>query len=315
MKAISVAAALAAAILAVPPAAHASTGTSRQLVEWVAMGDSYTAGAIRAAGEEFESPRDGCVRTDRSYPEVLRAALASQYTLRNVSCGGATIADIAERGQVPKGLHFPPLHTDPDHPFAPVAPQIQEAGPETGLITIGIGGNTLGFGEIIRTCVKLGLKSAGRGSPCRDHYRAEMARRLKDLAVQYDRMLTALHQRARNARIITVGYPHIVPEDTGKCVYGSPVGFATVTKGDLAWLRTNALEPLNDVIAKTTANHGDTYVDLYASSAGHTVCDKLTGPNWVEGMLDTRGRPALVHPNAAGHANAARLLERAIVGL
>ncbi len=88
--------------------------------------------------------------------------------------------------------------------------------------------------------------------------------------------------------------------------------FSTITHGDLNWLRTSVLERLNSVIEEETTRSGDTFVNIYDSSRGHSVCDP---DKWVEGILDTQGRPALVHPNSAGQANTARLVERAILGL
>ncbi|WP_247706361.1 SGNH/GDSL hydrolase family protein [Streptomyces liliiviolaceus] len=54
--------------------------------DWVALGDSYTAGVIQAAGDVFEYPRDGCERTDRSYPQVIDRDLGSFFELTNVLC-------------------------------------------------------------------------------------------------------------------------------------------------------------------------------------------------------------------------------------
>jgi hypothetical protein len=72
------------------------------------------------------------------------------------------------------------------------------------------------------------------------------------------------------------------------------------------------LERLNSVIEDETLRNGDTFVNIYDSSRGHSVCD---ADKWVEGIFDTSGRPALVHPNSAGQANAAIQVERAILGL
>ncbi|MEV8630051.1 SGNH/GDSL hydrolase family protein [Streptosporangium sp. NPDC051023] len=296
-------------------AAATPANAARAPLDWVALGDSYTAGAIQAAGPEYERPRDGCARTALSYPRVIEDELGDQVDLRNVSCGNATIANIVDEPQEPIGHQLPPFSTDPDYPFPAVPPQLESVAPDTDVVTVGIGGNSLGFGQILFTCIELGQNTLGRGTPCKDHYGDELEERLAQVSGEYDEMLTAINARARHAKVITVGYPHIIPEETTKCVFGSLVGFSTITRGDLDWLRTNALEPLNALIRRRTAEHGDTYVDLYTSSRGHSVCDKAGGNNWVEGILDTSARFALVHPNARGHANAATLVRDAILGL
>ncbi len=128
-------------------------------------------------------------------------------------------------------------------------------------------------------------------------------------------MLFAISRAAPAARVITVGYPFIIPDDTSKCTFGvTPAAmkqFSTITRGDLEWLRTSVLERLNSVIEEETVRNDDTYVNIYDSGRGHSVCDS---DKWVEGILDTQGR-ALVHPNSAGQANTARKVERAILGL
>ncbi|MER5619085.1 hypothetical protein [Streptomyces sp. NPDC002215] len=152
-------AALFAALIA-PNAAQAAAPASgyANSLSWVALGDSYTAGVIQATGNELEIPRDGCARTTESYPEVIRRDFGSLVNLRNVSCGAATVKDIYETEQTPLGRPLPPAGTDPDAPFAPVAPQIDAVDPGTDLITVGAGGNTVGFGEILFRCLALGAE-------------------------------------------------------------------------------------------------------------------------------------------------------------
>jgi hypothetical protein len=306
-----------------PSAAHRPGARPDQAgLAWSALGDSYTAGAIPAAGDEFEHPRDGCVRTTDSYPEVIARDLGPLVSLKNVSCGNATIENITTVGQFPIGHEIPSISTDPDYPFPQVSIQLRAVNLNTRLVTVGIGGNSLGFGEILQTCLRLGALNVGIGTPCKNFYTKDAVgdepfdARFRDLGAEYDEMLFAIHQAAPAARIITVGYPFIIPDDTSKCTFGlGPVAmkqFSTITRGDLEWLRTHVIERLNSVIEDETVRHGDTYVNIYNSGRGHSVCDS---DKWVEGILDTQGRPALVHPNSAGQENTARHVERAILGL
>lgn len=117
-------------------------------------------------------------------------------------------------------------------------------------------------------------------------------------------MLATLHERAPHAKVVNVGYPTVIPEDTSKCRYNDLEQFASITPGDLDWLRDDVLEPLNATIEKTAGEHGDAFVDLAPSSRNHSVCD--AGP-WVEGLFTSLSplEVAFVHPNAKGHQNAA----------
>jgi hypothetical protein len=324
-KKLAGAAAVAALCLLGAGTASTTPASAASSLEWAALGDSYTAGAIHAAGP-FEQPRDGCQRTTEAYPEVIRRDLGSLVSLKNVSCGNATIADVYRTQQHPIGneLHIPGLidHHDPDYPFPPVPPQIDALSPGTDLVTVGVGGNSLGFGEILGKCVALGPTGGVGSHPCEDFYKSgeteSLEHRLEHVRTEYDHMLSAIHAKAPFARVITVGYPTVIPENTDNCVYGSLLQFATIRRPDLNWLRTSALEPLNAVIRQVTAAHGDHYVDIYDSSRGHSVC--AGQEKWVEGIKERLFNDqdpntwALVHPNVRGQANAAAQVERAVLG-
>ncbi|GGJ89900.1 lipase [Streptomyces camponoticapitis] len=296
-------AALVAGALVPTQLAGAAPATAAAAYEWVALGDSYTAGVIQAAGETFEVPRDGCERTDQSYPQVIDRDLGPLIELTNVSCGAATIDDITFNAQEPIGRHLPPFSEDPDYPFPPVPPQSEAVSPGTDVITVGVGGNSLGFGDILFTCLQLGSGTGGVGTPCRDDLADNVPERLTQVSQKYDEMLATLQERAPHARIVTVGYPTIVPDDTSKCRYNDWEQFASITPGDLDWLRDDVLEPLNKVVEKSAGDHDASFVNLYDSSRNHSVCD---AGRWVEGIF-TRfpDQTAFVHPNAKGHRNAA----------
>ncbi|MGW5973609.1 SGNH/GDSL hydrolase family protein [Streptomyces sp. NPDC055186] len=297
------AATLAAAALTPVQLAGAQPAAAAAAHQWVALGDSYTAGVIPAAGDTFEVPRDGCERTDRSYPQVIDRGLGSLFDLTNVSCGAATIEDITFQAQSPIGRHLPPFSEDPDYPFPPVPPQSEAVGPGTDVITVGAGGNTLGFAEILFRCLQLADGSGGVGTPCRDALADDIPGRLNKVSQDYDEMLTVLHERAPHAKILAVGYPTVIPEDTSKCGYNNWEQFGSITQGDLDWLRQDVLEPLNKVIEKSTGTQDAArFVDLYDSSRNHSVCD---AGKWVEGVITPPAQPAVVHPNARGHRNAA----------
>ncbi|MBT1094210.1 SGNH/GDSL hydrolase family protein [Streptomyces sp. Tu102] len=272
--------------------------------QWVALGDSYTAGVIPVAGDTFEVPRDGCERTDQSYPQVIDRDLGSLFDLTNVSCGAATIENITFRVQEPIGQHLPPVSEDPDYPFPAVPPQSAAVDPGTDVITVGAGGNTLGFADILFQCLQLGGGSGGVGTPCKDDLADDIPARLNKVSADYDEILAVLHERAPHAKILAVGYPTVIPKDTSKCQYNNLEQFGSITQGDLDWLRTDVLEPLNKVIEKSvSAQDAARFVDLYDSTLNHSVCD---AGKWVEGIF-TRvpDQQAFVHPNARGHRNAA----------
>ncbi|MEJ8672705.1 SGNH/GDSL hydrolase family protein [Streptomyces sp. MS1.AVA.1] len=295
----------------VPLQLSAATPAAAAAYEWVALGDSDTAWRHPGGGRDLRSPRDGCERTDQSYPQVIDRDLGSLIELTNVSCGAATIEDVTFNAQEPIGRHLPPFSEDPDYPFPPVPPQSEAVNPGTDVITVGVGGNTLGFAEILFTCLQLGDGSGGVDTPCRDALADNIPDRLTKVGQDYDDMLATLHERAPHAKILNVGYPTVIPEDTSKCRYNDWEQFASITPGDLDWLRDDVLGPLNATIEKTAGEHGDAFVDLTDSSRNHSVCD---AGKWVEGVFTTfPSDVAFVHPNAKGHRNASAHVSAAIL--
>jgi len=243
---------------------------------YVALGDSYTSGP----GIPNQLPDGvGCGRSDHNYPHLVAAALeVSHFT--DVSCGSATTAHMTEAQPLPDGLAN--------------APQFDALSPDVDLVTLGIGGNDIGFGEIMITCAAHSLLLP-IGAPCREHYNREgdeLGARIDATAPKVAAVLAGIRERAPAARILVVGYPVILPAAGPGCWPLMPVAV-----GDVAWLRTVEAR-LNAMLAGQAAAAGATFVDTYPSSVGHDVC-RLPGTKWVEGFVPTA--PASpVHPNALG---------------
>lgn len=328
--------AAAALMLSVLPAA---ASTRADALSWVALGDSYTAGIF--AGPPV-GPDDGCERTRDAYPSVAARQLADDPSARpvelvaDVSCGAATIADIADEEQVPIGRGAP------EGGWPAVPRQVAAVGPDTDVVTIGIGGNSMPFGTILLNCVSGGNGEPDTATPCRDAYTGRppandpetIEEKYTRVAHEYREMLAAVSAAAPHARIVTVGYPSLIPRDTGACDRGDLTEFAagplgSITRADLTWLH-GVSETLNGIIARATADIGGRFVDVAASSQGHDVCTPRA-VKWVEGVcgppesdrpidLDLlcsslpagQRRLTLVHPNSAGHANTAAQVEAAI---
>jgi lysophospholipase L1-like esterase len=221
---------------------------------------------------------------------VAAALEAGRFT--DVSCAGATTAAMAGDQPLPGGLTS--------------GPQLDALGPDVDLVTLGIGGNDIGFGPITVTCAALSLLPPF-GAPCRHHFTRhgdEIGRRIDALAPQVAAVLAAIRARAPAARILIVGYPVILPAAGPGCWPLMPIAI-----GDVAWLR-GVESRLNAMLAGEAEAGGATFVDTYASSVGHDVCE-LPGRNWVEGFVPT-SPAASVHPNGLGMVNTARQVVAAL---
>ncbi|GGZ18636.1 lipase [Streptomyces inusitatus] len=324
-------------------------------VQWAALGDSYTAGVFvgSPSPELGSTERDGCDRTTGAYPNLVERRFTVEppagrpVKLTDFSCGAATIAEIATARQTPISPVQPPEGGWPS-----VDAQIERAGlsASTDVVTIGVGGNSLPFGKIVTSCLILGTGQEDDATPCRDAYERgdfildpeSIQDKFQRVFREYVEMLEAVHDKAPNAKVITVGYPTIVPADATTCDRQDTTELAadlkdaearlSATHGDIAWLGQVNTE-LNSIIEDVTdlVDYGYTYVDVAASSVGHDACQPRA-TKWVEGVCGQAGpywptditvglvalkcsngnRSTLVHPNAAGHANTAALVEAAV---
>lgn len=265
MAAPGPAAASAAAAQHVP-----TTGPAGQ--RYVALGDSYTSSPFTGPPA---GPPPGCLRSLNDYPHVVASGAGASLT--DVSCSGATTREFANPQTVQGGSN---------------PPQYGALGRNTQLVTVGIGGNDIGFSEIVRSCVS----PTPVGSPCKDRYTAggtdQLRARIAALGPKLATVVNEVKKRSPSAKVLLVGYPSVLPADGPGCYPAVPY-----TPDDVAYLR-GILSTLNDRIAAEARKGGATYVDTATPSLGHDVC-QVPGVKWIEGLVPT-APAAPVHPNALG---------------
>ena len=254
---------------------------------YVALGDSYTAGPLIPLQENTPL---GCLRSDHNYPHLVAAALAVP-TFRDPSCSGAETEDMTS----PQGVNP-----------GPNPPQFDSLDRDTKLVTLGIGGNDIGFSEIIEKC----FASTPTGHPCQDHYvvngHDELAERIDSTAPKVAAVLQGIHQRSPKARVFVVPYLAILPESGPGCWPQLPIA-----PEDVPYLR-GIEEKLNAMLAQQAAANRAGFVDAYTASIGHDAC-QLPGFRWVEPVIPA-SPAAPVHPNLFGIQGYAAVVQTAING-
>jgi lysophospholipase L1-like esterase len=264
----------AGALLAVFLPAASAAGASGPT--YVALGDSYTSGPL--IPNQTGNPA-GCLRSTHSYPSLVAAALDA-VSFNDASCAGTTTADMTAPQAVAGGVN---------------PPEVNALSGGTTLVTLGAGGNDIGFASIIISCSGLSYSRPG-GSPCENFYTAGGTDRLAEMisatGPKVAAVLAAIHQRAPQARVLLVGYPDILPDAGQGCWPVVPIA-----RGDVPYLRGVELK-LNAMLAAEAAANNATYVDTYGDSVGHDFCQP-TGVKWVEGLVPS-SPAAPVHPNALG---------------
>ena len=270
--------ALASLVVAlIAPAASAQAGS------YVSLGDSFTAGPlIPVQIQPF-----GCLKSSSNYSHL--AALELGRELRDPSCSGADTKDMTEPQGVTPG---------------PNPPQFDSLGPDTTDVTVGIGGNDIGFSSIAQDC----LSFTREGSPCKDMYvvngRDEVSERIAATAPKVAAVLDGIHARSPSAQVFVVNYAAIFPETGDGCYPQMPVA-----SGDVPWLREKQKE-LNAMLAGEAAADGSGLIDWYTASIGHDACQPPV-IRWVEPVVPVNAA-APVHPNLGGMMGASGLVKTAI---
>src|SRR2546421_4173602 len=100
---------------------------------YVALGDSYTAGPVIPVQQTNPV---GCLRSDHNYPHLVAPSL-NLPAFRDVSCSGATTADMTQSQDVTPG---------------PNPPQFDALDAQTVAVSLTIGGNDTWFTEIAENC-------------------------------------------------------------------------------------------------------------------------------------------------------------------
>lgn len=264
-----------------------AAGARTQPQSYVALGDSYTAGPVIPVQQTDPL---GCLRSDHNYPHLVAAALGVS-TFRDPSCSGAETGDMTNAQDVDPG---------------PNPPQFDSLDAGTQLVTVGIGGNDIGFTEIAESCAS----PTPTGHPCQDRYvvngHDELAQRIDDTAPKVAAVLQGIHRRSPRARVFVVAYLAILPETGPGCWPQLPM-----TPEDVPYLR-GVEKKLNAMLAQQAAANRATFVDAYTASIGHDAC-QLPLVRWVEPAIPA-SPAAPVHPNLFGMQGYATAVQAAING-
>jgi lysophospholipase L1-like esterase len=269
-----------ASISAAAGIAVAGTGSAAGTAvtsRYVALGDSY------ASGTGLNDQQDSqCARSIRSYPALL--AQVNKSSFKNATCTGATTRSIwNHEGSKP--------------------PQANSLSADTTLVTLTIGGNDIGFTEIIATCMSRAAKDRN-GNPCQNHYGDQLRQRIEKLSPRIGAVLQDIKRRSPRARVVVVGYPSLLPANGAACKWES-VPFA---KGDIPYLDRTVFQ-LNEMLRQQAAWNSTTYVDLYTATRGKDMCQPA-GSRFIEPVMPFGALSA--HPNGTGHLLMTAQIRRSI---
>ncbi|WP_017612682.1 SGNH/GDSL hydrolase family protein [Nocardiopsis salina] len=263
---------------------------------YVALGDSFSSGDGAGDYDPSTAEPGGCWRSENAYPRLIAEDYEFSGTLAFFACS-------AHKGEEMLGQIGTPES------------QIERVTDHTSLVTVGIGGNDLGFIPVLRTCmVRMPILE---NTACVDQ-EDEIADRMEQFEETLTDVLEEIHDRAPDARILVLGYPRLFPEDPSGMYY-------TLSVSDQLWLNSVA-QRFNETIRDTVYRvDGDVYGEREVGSAEYVnVFSALNGYEvsadeaWLNGIvLGELGEGlevdrASFHPTAEGQMSIADRVRRQI---
>lgn len=257
----------AAALVCTVALAAAPAAVAAEPDEYVALGDSYAAGN----GTGWPDLSLSCYRSSLAYAPLIAKARPNT-SLRFRACSGA------ETGDVTGG-------------------QTAALSAGTDFVTVSIGGNDVGFADLILSCVNTWDEPL-----CRSTVAKVDARIDSELPAKLDATYADIRARAPQATVMVIGYPK---------PFGTNIscGQASGVNSREAPLLNGVAAHLDAVVEDRATAAGFTYLDPVPSFTGHDVC-AATPFVWGKkaGALD------VYHPTRAGYRDGFLPLVRAVMG-
>jgi lysophospholipase L1-like esterase len=246
LVASTAAATIAALALASP--AHADGG-----VRYVALGDSYSSGV--GAGN-YTSSSGSCDRSTGAYPALWAAAHAPASYL-SVACSGATTTSV-------------------------ISSQLSALSSATTLVSITVGGNDVGFANIMQTCAVDGT------TDCVNAVQSAENLANAQLPSLLDNVYNGIRSAAPNARVVVLDYPVFYQLNTF-CVGLSSTSHAKIDEG---------INLVDSLLGSAAGRHGFTFADVRSIFVGHQLC---SGDKWLH-ALNLFDITESYHPTANGQS-------------
>lgn len=278
------------------PPAHEQTNPVEHLGAngigtYVALGDSFASMASRAGAQRPDDPvADFCRRSPDNYPAIV-AELLGTDTAIDRSCQGAIIDNLSETREA-GGVEVPAQLN-----------ALRETEQPVELVTLTIGGNDIGFGELV-WCAQTAMHT-GEPSNCSTFLDRKVAHEIGVVSDRLDQVFQALENEAPQARVIMTGYLPLL------AAWDDCAEIAAISGTDRTWLQS-VTHQLNHALAEAAHRNGAEFV-LPDDVDKHTVCAQPQ-QRWVDLTgIETGSFP--FHPTVAGQAAMGREIHQRVATL
>ena len=220
-------------------------------VNYVALGDSYASGL--GAGNYSGG---SCDRSSGAYPQ-LWANANHPASFAFVACSGATTTDVINN-------------------------QISALSASTTLVSVTIGGNDVGFSNVMETCV------LGSTSDCVNAVNQAEAKARSQLPGALNTLFDDISARAPNARVVVTGYPEFYDLSKSSGCIGLSTTDRTALDGGADVLDSVIQAATRDMPASPTPRSARPSPGTRSATPA-AGCTRWTGSTWA--TPTTRPRP------------------------
>jgi lysophospholipase L1-like esterase len=222
-------------------------------VNYVALGDSYASGL--GAGNYSGG---SCDRSSGAYPQ-LWANANHPASFAFVACSGATTTDVINN-------------------------QVSALSGATTLVSVTIGGNDVGFSNVMITCV------LGSTSDCVNAVNQAESEARSQLPGALSTLFGDIKARAPGARVVVIGYPEFYDLSRSSGCIGLSTTDRTALDG--------GADLLDSVIQAAAGQAGFAYAEVRSAFTGHEICDSSS---WLH-SVDWLNLGDSYHPTASGQS-------------
>ncbi|GAA4983846.1 SGNH/GDSL hydrolase family protein [Kineococcus glutinatus] len=251
----------------------------------VAMGDSYSSGEGTSSFDPgTNGPVNFCHRSRYAWPRLLDQELARLTLTAHLACSGAETVHVDNPQDA--GQYASP-DAAPDH--VSQLRRLREVIARSGtprVVTLGIGGNDVGFRELLEAC---GVPDCVRNGAL-----AQVRSRIGSAAFrdQLRRTYAAVREAAPGARVVVVGYPNIFPPN-GKTDHG--LLCAPFTEAEIRGL-VDVARTLEAALVEVSAQARVEFNSTFGVLRDHELC---SASPYVYPLTPVGGN-LRGHPTAAG---------------
>lgn len=233
-----------------------ATPAQAATVNYVALGDSYSSGV---GSGSYTSESGSCLRSTKAYAQ-LWANTYAPTSFRFAACSGATTATVNSS-------------------------QLSALSSSTTLVSISVGGNDVGFANIMSTCV---LEST---TNCLNAIAAAKTKALNTLPGLLDNTYNNIRARSPYARVVVLGYPRFYYLDNPLCFGLAPQSRAALNDG---------INTVDEITRQAVSRHSNfVFGDVRSIWSGHELCGPST--NWLHSLSLTNMTESY-HPTASGQS-------------